>query len=103
MSIATILLFKAYSHYINLSELLQKINYIFKPYFFVYCYEFNIHIGRGMLVLTRKIGQKLFIGDDTKIELLKVDEEQATFSIVTTKETKIKRGKLSDFSHKNDM
>ena len=47
-----------------------------------------------MLVLSRKVGEKLLIGDDVTVEIVRIKGNRVTIGITAPEEVKVLRGEL---------
>ena len=56
----------------------------------------HAHGGRDMLVLTRRSGETILIGDDIEITILAVDGSQVRVGVDAPEDVKILRGELLD-------
>lgn len=52
-----------------------------------------------MLALTRKIGERLFIGDDIEVKVVKIDRGQVMLGIVAPKSVRIDREEIASPNH----
>jgi carbon storage regulator len=54
----------------------------------------NINMGRTMLVLTRKVGEKLVIDDDVTVAILSVKGNQVRIGIAAPREVQVHREEI---------
>lgn len=52
--------------------------------------------GQEMLVLSRKVGEKIYIGDDIIITVVKIDRNKVRIGIEASKKTLINREEVQD-------
>lgn len=50
--------------------------------------------GRGMLLLTRRVGDSIIIGDDIKITVLKVNGKQVRIGVSAPREVSVHREEI---------